>query len=836
MITKLKDKYLIKKIFLLMLIIQPLLNLEILYSDKVMDLFKISPATIIRLLMVFILFAMVFISKKINKSDKALFIYSILYIIFIFLHHANSIAFTANITGEYKYSLFDEIFYLFRMFIPVLIIYITSNIELTKKDLRKVLKIIILSFSIVIIISNIFKFGIKSYGTGTILYNIFSWFGDTGLNYSDCLTIGLFIGTNRLGTLILALLPLSLYFYLTDKNNKFIIIILLQIITSIMVGTRTATYGFILVIPLMLIIYLYVSLINKKIKFSFKKIIYLIITSSLLLILVYNSPINTRIQDNDYEFAAEEENEKNNIDDKIKYFKQTFSSDFESKKVCDSCLSKDEIIAFIEENYNTFYINGEYIFRIYNYKYDYLFWIDVMNRPFSQRNNGRKIQQLISNRIFELNDNSLDKLFGVGYTRFKNSDLYLEKDFFVQYYTCGVFGVLLFVLPYIIPLLIATIYILKNIRKGISFSLMTYCFCLCILLLGGFIGGHILDEMITYTFMALFSGLIVKKCLKKKVNNCAEHSEEDLVSVIIPAYNVEEYLEECIDSVINQKDLKCKLEIIVINDGSSDGTLDICKKYELDKKIKFINNKKNKGLAYSRNVGIKRAKGNYIVFVDSDDLLYEDAISKLYNQIKLNNADMVIARLNGFDSNGEYGYYSDKYIDSYQITSIYNSNELVNCMSVCSKIYKSDIVKNNKFLEKTSHEDNSFTIEVLFSANKIVVYPEYLYYRRYREGENKSIMQKLDYKTYNDLLKNYYDILNVIEPKHNINFLLKYMIKKANNYLINHIKPEDYNRGKNEINEFINNMDINKLQKYYLKYYNKVYYLLIRCYKKIIRK
>ena len=110
------------------------------------------------------------------------------------------------------------------------------------------------------------------------------------------------------------------------------------------------------------------------------------------------------------------------------------------------------------------------------------------------------------------------------------------------------------------------------------------------------------------------------------------------VSVIIPVYNAEKYLEKCIESVVNQT-LK-DIEIILINDGSTDGSEEICKKYLSDERVIYYS-KENEGLAAARQDGIERASGEYIGFVDSDDWLEPDMYEKMYAAAKSNNSDVV---------------------------------------------------------------------------------------------------------------------------------------------------------------------------------------------------
>ena len=112
------------------------------------------------------------------------------------------------------------------------------------------------------------------------------------------------------------------------------------------------------------------------------------------------------------------------------------------------------------------------------------------------------------------------------------------------------------------------------------------------------------------------------------------------ISVVIPVYNTQNYLNECIDSVLNQsfKDF----EIICINDGSTDNSLSILSDYEVsDERIKVIS-QQNRGLGASRNEGLKLAQGEYVLFLDSDDYLTPDALEKLYNQAYANDLDLIL--------------------------------------------------------------------------------------------------------------------------------------------------------------------------------------------------
>lgn len=314
------------------------------------------------------------------------------------------------------------------------------------------------------------------------------------------------------------------------------------------------------------------------------------------------------------------------------------------------------------------------------------------------------------------------------------------------------------------------------------------------------------------------------------------------ISVIIPVYNCEDYLKECLDSVVNQTINKDLVEVIIVDDYSIDNSPIICKEYvDKNKNWKFFRNKKNQGPAITRNFAIKQASGRYIAFLDSDDILYKDNLKTLYDNAIETDADIVIARLNAFDKNGEYGYYSDKYINDNKVTNIFKDKQLINCISICSKLFKKDLITKNNiiFLENTLHEDNSFSILALLNAEKISVLKKYLYYRRYRDIKKDSIMQNLDYKTYEDLIKNYRYIITNFHKKRNLSFVHLYMIRKASNNIIMHVKKSQWQKGKIEFKKFINflyyNGYISKIRKRFYLVFFIIYFNFASFYKGVIR-
>lgn len=187
------------------------------------------------------------------------------------------------------------------------------------------------------------------------------------------------------------------------------------------------------------------------------------------------------------------------------------------------------------------------------------------------------------------------------------------------------------------------------------------------------------------------------------------------ISIIIPVFNTEKYIEKCIDSLINQT-LK-EIEIIVLNDGSTDSCNDRLKKYD-DSRIVYIN-KDNEGISITRNKGIDLATGEFITFVDSDDYIDITFCEKMYYKAKKDNCDVVICDY----YNKEDNLYIKKEIFDFKDTKLKDNPSIINEINLgpCNKIYKSTLILDNniKFPENTKYEDAPFVVSALSNAAKI---------------------------------------------------------------------------------------------------------------------
>lgn len=220
------------------------------------------------------------------------------------------------------------------------------------------------------------------------------------------------------------------------------------------------------------------------------------------------------------------------------------------------------------------------------------------------------------------------------------------------------------------------------------------------------------------------------------------------VSVIVPVYNVELYLEKCLDSLVNQT-LK-EIEVIVVNDGSPDNSQQIIDKYT--KKYQNIKAyiKENGGLSDARNYGIKEANGEYLAFIDSDDYIDETMLEKMYQKAKKDNLDIVVCNsVNVYENGNNIEIKSNL---NYSNNNV--KNYLISPPMACTKIYKRTLFNKIEFKKNIFYEDLELIPKLVKLTKKIDFIDEGLYYYYQRTG---SIMKQ---KEFNKRLLDIFDVLD----------------------------------------------------------------------------
>lgn len=227
-------------------------------------------------------------------------------------------------------------------------------------------------------------------------------------------------------------------------------------------------------------------------------------------------------------------------------------------------------------------------------------------------------------------------------------------------------------------------------------------------------------------------------------------NEMPLISVIVPVYNVRRYLIRCVDSILKQT--YSNLEIILIDDGSTDDSGKLCDKLSAKDTRIVVLHQHNKGLSGARNSGINIAKGTYFAFVDSDDFILPTMIESLYNALTKNNSDISICSIQRVDENGAK-ISSPSLLPDANLTKdevfrniIFKKNGWI-YIPAWNKLYRSSLFKNLRYPEKKLYEDGFIINDLIYQSSKITTISQQAYCYTLRAAgimNDSNIIKKLD--------------------------------------------------------------------------------------------
>lgn len=285
------------------------------------------------------------------------------------------------------------------------------------------------------------------------------------------------------------------------------------------------------------------------------------------------------------------------------------------------------------------------------------------------------------------------------------------------------------------------------------------------------------------------------------------------ISIIVPIYNAEKYLNKCIDSLISQT--KKELEIILINDGSTDNSEKIIREYD-DKRIVYYKNK-NQGIGITRNFGIEKAHGKYLLFIDSDDYIDINTCEVLYKKAEQGKLDLVVCNYYKDFENGKIEKIS---LEQFDDTDVRHNPRLINIInpSPWNKLFKKEMVDkyNIRFIENKKYEDAPFFTCALKYAKKVGKVEDYLNYYVIHKNSETAVRDRRCFDVF--------DILDIIRNQYKDE---KYIKEELNMFTVdlitNYTMQQRAQKSKKIGNEFINKA-FDYLEKNVPDYKNKKYY------------
>lgn len=500
----------IRQVLFWFILLQPFLDFYWLNNPPLSEILPFSIPTIIRILVILVLACMYLSQKRswqIFRKQWWIILYLALLIIYSAIHLLHVRNFNSLSPTSYNFSMSSEIFYLFRMFLPLIVLYVTKYANFTEQTVIHIIQSLVGIFAGIVVFSNLFIKSLRAYGNGWINYNIIDWFTHGSLSYAQTASKGFFYFTNTLAAIMFMLASLIIYVTIKQFNWKNMTLLILQGLAMIMIGTKTATLGFLIALALWLIAYFIHAFILKNANFSWKIASALILLGAIYGVTLPKSPM---IQRANADIAwAQQDNGKYSE----KNLNQKLSAGL--KKTKTQAERKQYLQNFIKKYYEYYHLNKKFINKAYPYQQDAEFWYTIMTEYSTEKRlNNRLIETEMLTQVVKNNHNSADKWLGISYAR--TSNLYnLERDFQYQSFSLGWIGVILFLGVYVVSELYAIFWWFKEkaCRQLINSALIfANGFCL----VAAYYSGNVMDFLTATIILAFFTGYMLMNIDKNR--------------------------------------------------------------------------------------------------------------------------------------------------------------------------------------------------------------------------------------------------------------------------------------------------------------------------------
>lgn len=479
-LKKIKLEYLIMGLFILM----PFVEIyRCLFQDTI-SIFSIALEEFVVLIYIGILLIYTIYTILKNRQWKTIMIYVTYFLVagvYILLHYWNLTKFDTSVYPDTSYSFFTESYYIVRAYlVPIVMGIIVYQLNLTDRAFSKGIMIVSLIISSLIVVTNILGVSFVSYSleNKTISGNIFTWLSLTSASDFDMYTSkAFFYSANQISALMFSISPIIVKNVIKKQTFFNYFILALQILAMIMIGTKTAAIGVLLVTVAMFIVAFVLHLMKHE-HLQLKKTSIIFVVFVLCGYGLYSiSPVQQK-------YDAEEVEEK-----------------VEREEAEESAEESEETFAnYVEKFAYHYYINPSFL-EVYPVENDEMFWKHIIERDRTLNINNRTFKIEIIDRIIERNNNPMDQYLGIGYT---SNVPYTERDYVYQYFVFGIGGILVLIAPYILSLLYAGVKILLKHKEKLNLENCAIGMSICCYLIIAYLAGHVFGMMINMLFINLF--------------------------------------------------------------------------------------------------------------------------------------------------------------------------------------------------------------------------------------------------------------------------------------------------------------------------------------------
>ena len=434
-------------------------------------------ATLIRIIILSIFFAIIFIKYSNLKERKLFLIYTFLYLLFSIFHLLNIV----------NCSIFAEILYLVKMYMPVLIIYSVYKMNISLNKFYKTMNYCLALICGSIIICNLVKIGYSSYSFDPIKYNIFDWFKHNNYDFRFISSKGYFHLANQIIAIIILYMPLLINKIKEKICFIDVTVLITSLIALLMIGNRISSYMPLIMLISSIVIYLGLFILKKE-KFSYRFLSLLFAITSIYIVLLNYAPIN---------------------------YRNNFYDNLQSGMMILEVGESNDIITEIDEKFSGSNININFPKKYYPYQNDPSFYNELLNEKSDKLLDTRFVEREVIKRVVYLNNKKMDGFLGIGYDRIMNIQN-IEQDFIMQFYSVGIIGLILTLFIYILLYLYLAFKTLINFDLKFNYKNIMLLFTLGTFLVISYFSGNLLNSMSAIIPLSFVFGIAMNEITKNE--------------------------------------------------------------------------------------------------------------------------------------------------------------------------------------------------------------------------------------------------------------------------------------------------------------------------------
>lgn len=491
MIKKLKN-FKFENYLMFVLILQPVLDIYRTFFQDRISIAGFAIEELINIALIGFVAIMALLYLVDTKDKKHLLMYGgyfAVLAVYLVLHILNTGKFDVSIIPELAKdkSWLRDVYYIMRAYVmPITLMISIFTLGMDNHSFMNAIKTASLVFSAVIVITNITGISLVSYSTENerILGGLFSWGTlNADSEFELYSSRGFFYSANQISSLMFAMMPLIVAECISKFNWKNFGLVVLQSLAMLMIGTKTAAQGTLIILAVMILGMLALHFLKFE-RIKNKKVLPLLVVVLIASFGLYTkSPSKLRIDYMKYLDANPDRDEPEELQP----------------------MTDNQMVNYITHEYWFYYINGEYLEQ-YPVEDNLDFWVKVIKRDRRLNRDNRNFKTFMINDIIVKNNNPMDKFFGIGYT---SGVPYTERDYVFEYYIFGFVGIVLLMLPFIGVVLVALIRILKDMKHKATIMNLALGVALCAYFVTAYIAGHTFGKLINMIFMAYYGAMLL---------------------------------------------------------------------------------------------------------------------------------------------------------------------------------------------------------------------------------------------------------------------------------------------------------------------------------------